>query len=66
MRKMITEINLALDAAQESINAVLSFTEKPSDERASDSGEEEGALTASELFAFFTADIIRQDVVFVR
>ncbi len=66
MRDIITEINLALDAAQESINSILPFTENPSDERASQMQAEEGTLTASELFAFFTADIIKQDVVFVR
>ena len=42
------------------IDAILPFKEKPSDEI------KESKEKASELFSLFTADIIKEDIEFVR
>lgn len=53
-------------------DSVLPFTEKPSDDRnlPSESPSKQAAVSnnpsASDLFSMFTADIIREDVVFTR
>lgn len=48
-------------------NAIVPFAEKPSEKKYDSTGEEnKKGLAASDLFSIFTADIIRQDVVFTR
>ena len=44
------------------LNDILPFKEKPCDEIK----EEKGKFEASELFSMFTADIIKEDIEFVR
>ena len=46
------------------IDAIVPFKEKPSVEL-SDRGKN-NEMNASQLFSFFTADIIKQDIEFVR
>ena len=46
------------------IDAIVPFKEKPSLEM-SDTGKNE-EMNASQLFSFFTADIIKEDIEFVR
>ena len=46
------------------IDAIVPFKEKPSLEM-SDTGKNE-EMNASQLFSYFTADIIKEDIEFVR
>ena len=51
------------------ISGILPFTEEPSEERKSDAGdskESDGRIGASDLFSMFTANIIKEEVVFTR
>ena len=45
------------------IDAIVPFKERPCDEIKK---EENGKFEASELFSMFTADIIKEDIEFVR
>lgn len=47
------------------LNSILPFTEKPSIEHG-EQKQETDKLAASDLFSLFTADIIREQVVFTR
>ncbi|MBC7946320.1 MAG: hypothetical protein H7Y42_00460 [Chitinophagaceae bacterium] len=49
------------------IDEILPFTEKPSLDHTSKAySDKNSQLGASDLFALFTADIIREEVVFTR
>lgn len=51
------------------ISGILPFAEEPSDERKateSISKERDGRIGASDLFSIFTANIIKEEVVFTR
>ena len=61
MRKKIKRSKLIKVLKKLKIDAILPFKEKPSEEL-SDPNKKD----ASELFSFFTADIIKEDVEFVR
>jgi len=47
---------------------ILPFTEKPSDKHFSESHDKNTneEINASELFSLFTADIIKEEVIFTR
>ena len=45
------------------IDCIVPFKEKPSDVS---NKEKKSEMDASELFSFFTADIIKEDIEFVR
>jgi hypothetical protein len=50
------------------LDGILPFTEKPSNQYFNEKDDELAAdeIHASDLFSFFTADIIKEKVVFVR
>ena len=60
MKKTIKRSKLVKALRKLKIDAILPFKEKPSDKVA------ESKEKASELFSLFTADIIKEDVEFVR
>lgn len=48
------------------LDGILPFTEKPSNLYNEEKEHPMNEIQASELFSFFTANIIKEDVVFVR
>ena len=60
MKKKIKRSKLVKVLGKLKIDAIVPFKEKPSDKVA------ESKEKASELFSLFTADIIKEDVEFVR
>ena len=64
MRKKIKRAKLIKVLKTLKIDAIVPFKEKPSLEM-SDTGKNE-EMNASQLFSFFTADIIKEDIKFVR
>ena len=62
MQKKIKRSKLVKVLRKLKIDAILPFKEKPSDEIK----EQKDKLEASELFSMFTADIIKEDIEFVR
>ena len=49
------------------LNGILQFTEKPSNQYSEEKDEHVmNEIQASDLFSFFTANIIKEKVVFVR
>ena len=60
MKKKIKRSKLAKVLRTLKIDAIVPFKEKPSDEVKVSNDK------ASELFCLFTADIIKEDIVFVR
>jgi hypothetical protein len=60
MQKKIKRSKLIKVLRKLKIDAILPFKEKPSDK------VEESKEKASELFSMFTADIIKEDIEFVR
>ena len=60
MKKKIKRSKLIKVLRKLKIDAILPFKEKPSDEI------KESKEKASELFSLFTADIIKEDIEFVR
>jgi hypothetical protein len=60
MKKTIKRSKLVKALRKLKIDAILPFKEKPSDKVV------ESKEKASELFSLFTADIIKEDVEFVR
>jgi len=63
MKKKIKRSKLVKVLRTLKIDSIVPFKEKPSDIINKDKKNE---LEASELFSFFTADIIKEDVEFVR
>ena len=63
MKKKIKRSKLVKVLRKLKIDAIVPFKEKPSDQI--DKGKK-NEMEASELFSFFTADIIKEDVEFVR
>ena len=47
-------------------SSILPFTERPDVERSEGIENHESKINATELFSFFTADIIKEKVVFIR
>ena len=45
---------------------IVPFTERPSDARNSGDSNSRDKLVAADLFALFTADIIKEDKIFTR
>lgn len=62
MKKTIKRSKVVKALRKLKIDAILPFKEKPSDEPNGKKNE----MEASELFSLFTADIIKEDIVFVR
>jgi arsenate reductase-like glutaredoxin family protein len=62
MKKKIKRSKLVKVLKTLKIDAIVPFKEKPSDT----AKEKKDSLDASELFSFFTADIIKEDIEFVR
>ena len=63
MKKKIKRSKLVKVLITLKIDSIAPFKEKPSDLINKDKKNE---MDASELFSFFTADIIKEDVEFVR
>jgi len=63
MRKKIKRAKLIKVLKTLKIDAIVPFKEKPSVEI---SESKHGDMNASQLFSLFTADIIKEDVEFVR
>ena len=63
MRKKIKRAKLIKVLKTLKIDAIVPFKEKPSIE-ISDPAKDE--MNATQLFSFFTADIIKEDIEFVR
>lgn len=63
MKKKIKRSKLVKVLRKLKIDSIVPFKEKPSDVINKDKKHE---MEASELFSFFTADIIKKDVEFVR
>jgi hypothetical protein len=61
MRKKIKRSKLIKVLKKLRIDSIVPFKEKPSSELADPNKKD-----ASELFSFFTADIIKEDIEFVR
>lgn len=62
MKKIIKRSKLVKALRKLKSDAILPFKEKPSDEINGKKNE----MEATELFSLFTADIIKEDVEFVR
>ena len=62
MRKKIKRAKLIKVLKTLKIDAIVPFKEKPSVESPAKNGD----MNASQLFSLFTADIIKEDVEFVR
>jgi len=62
MKKTIKRSKLTKALRKVKIDAILPFKEKPSDQLKGKKNE----MEASELFSLFTADIIKEDIEFVR
>lgn len=63
MQKKIKRSKLVKVLRTLKIDSTVTFKEKPSDMISKDKKNE---MDASELFSFFTADIIKEDLQFVR
>ena len=63
MKKKIKRSKLIKVLRTLKIDAIVPFKEKPSDIISKDKKTD---MDASELFSFFTADIIKEDIEFVR
>ena len=63
MRKKIKRSKLVKVLRTLKIDCIVPFKEKPSDIL---NKEKKSEMDASELFSFFTADIIKEDIEFVR
>lgn len=68
MRKKIIQKETKLVSILKHVkqNGFLPFTEKPSVERDFEKEEEKDSLNASDLFSIFTANIIKEEVIFTR
>ena len=64
MRKKIKRAKLTKVLKTLKIDAIAPFKEKPSDELSNPGKKDE--MNATQLFSFFTADIIKEDIEFVR
>jgi len=64
MKKTIKRSKLTKALRKLRIDSILPFKEKPSDDMMNKEKKDE--MDASELFSFFTADIIKEDIEFVR
>ena len=64
MRKKTKRSKLVKVLKKLKIDAILPFKEKPSVELSEPA--KKGEMNASQLFSLFTADIIKEDVEFVR
>ena len=63
MQKIIKRSKLVKVLGKLKVDSIVPFKEKPSDEINKDKKND---MDASELFSFFTADIIKEDLQFVR
>jgi hypothetical protein len=63
MQKKIKRSKLIKVLRKLKIDSIVPFKEKPSDVKTKGKKDE---MEASELFSFFTADIIKEDAEFVR
>lgn len=64
MRKKTKRSRLIKVLKKLKIDAILPFKEKPSEEVSGPDKKDE--MNATQLFSFFTADIIKEDIEFVR
>jgi hypothetical protein len=48
------------------LDDIIPFPEMPSRNKYKNKDKDENELAASDLFSHFTADIIKQDVIFIR
>ena len=63
MKRKIKRSKLVKTLRKLKIDSIVPFKEKPCDQFAKDKTNE---MDASQLFSFFTADIIKEDIVFIR
>ena len=63
MKKIVKRSKLIKVLREVKIDSICPFKEKPSEKIDHDKKTD---LDASELFSFFTADIIKEDIEFVR
>jgi hypothetical protein len=63
MKKKIKRSKLLKVVRKINIDSICPFKEKPSDLF---NKEKRGVIDATDLFSFFTADIIKEDMEFVR
>ncbi len=63
MKKKIKRSKLVKVLKTLKIDSIVPFKEKPSDTK---NEGKTNALDASELFSLFTADIIKEDIIFIR
>jgi len=67
MKKTIQHIEKKLSVIRKAaLSQMLPFTEKPSEERQGDGMEKNNELGATELFSLFTANIIKEELIFTR
>ena len=67
MKKIIKRAKLVKVLRKLTIDSIVPFKEKPSDTTNMEiNKEKKTSMDASELFSFFTADIIKEDIEFVR
>ena len=68
MRKKLKEQAIRLTSIVKHVTreTILPFTEKPSVEHEDEEKNAKEKLCASDLFSLFTADIIKEEVVFTR
>lgn len=64
MRKKIKQIKTRSHSLKKSKVDIRPFVEHPSNSKTP--GESEKSLQASELFSIFTANIIKEDKIFIR
>lgn len=62
-----TKIKTSIKKSLNAMEGILPFTEKPSNSYLEQKEENnKNEMKASELFSFFTADIIKEEVIFTR
>jgi len=68
MRKSIITLKQALRAVvRKTKGGIMPFTERPSEDNSSEgAGKSKEKMHASELFSQFTANIIKEEKIFVR
>jgi len=66
MEKHEQEVDRASTLKISTSSDIVPFTERPSDARNSAESNSRDKLVAEDLFALFTADIIKKDKIFTR
>jgi hypothetical protein len=66
MEKIKSSVKKFVARASNSLNEIHPFCERASEERRSTSNDGNAQISGQQLFSLFTADIIKQEKVFVR